>query len=43
MKTAASLSSLREAWGGGPPKVVEGPRGSAENASITLANLNMKS
>jgi hypothetical protein len=30
MKTLSFSSSLSEAWGGGPLKAVEGPRGSAE-------------
>jgi hypothetical protein len=43
MNAAASSSSLCEAWGGGPPKVVEGPRGRAEDAAATLADVTSES
>jgi hypothetical protein len=38
MKTPAFfILPIEKRWGGGPPKVVEGPRESAENPSASLA------
>jgi hypothetical protein len=44
MKTAALfILPIAKRWGGGPPKVVEGPRESAEDAAATSAEWNMES